>query len=45
MNTLVCEQQHNRLMKHLNRAQTRAALRRVYASSSRCTTPAVHAVM
>ena len=30
-NALVWEQQHHRLMKHLSRAQTRAALHRVYA--------------
>ena len=29
VNALVREQQHDRLVKHLNRAQTRAALRRV----------------
>ena len=36
VNTLVWEQQHDRLMKHLSRAQTRAALRRVYALSFKC---------
>ena len=30
---LVWEHQHDCLMKHLSRAQTRAALRRVYARS------------
>lgn len=29
VNALAHEQQHDRLMKHLSRAQTRAALRRV----------------
>ena len=31
---LMWEQQHDRLVKHLSRAQTRAALRRVYAPAS-----------
>ena len=45
VNTLVWEQQHERLMKHLSRAQTRAALRRVYALSFSCIPFRMHTVL